>query len=165
MEYPLLKNKLPNAIKKVWRNTAIFALVIMIIPIASINIFRHFIAEIEFEGGWMIISVVGLIITLAILLFSIALIPYRYHFFRYEITDDDIVYQKGFFFREITYVPINRIQHVETEQGPFLRREKLMELKIHTAATIHRIAGLSVDETLNLRAQIIEKMKEASEDV
>lgn len=40
-----------------------------------------------------------------------------------------------------------------------------MELLIHTAATTHKIAGLSVDDTLKLRAQIIEKMKEVEHDV
>ena len=94
-----------------------------------------------------------------------ALIPYRYQFYRFEVTPEDLAFQKGYFFRSITYVPMNRIQHVETEQGPFLRKENLMEIVIHTAATSHRIAGLDMAEALDLREQIINLVQVAKEDV
>lgn len=163
MDYPMLKNKLPKSIKKVWRNTGFLNLFILI----SLGLFARGILHFTdtFEGIWFFIGTIYLITISLIFILYFILIPFRYNYFRYEITEDDIVYQKGFFFRKITYVPINRIQHIETEQGPFLRLEKLMELKIHTAATVHRIAGLSIEDSLSLREQIIEKMKEASEDV
>ncbi len=163
MDYPMLKNKLPKSIKKVWRNTGLLNLLILILPGLFVMGILYF--NDSFEGAWLFIGVMYLLVYAFIFTLYFVLIPFRYNYFRYEITEDDIVYQKGFFFRKITYVPINRIQHIETEQGPFLRLEKLMELKIHTAATVHRIAGLSVEDSLSLREQIIEKMKEASEDV
>ena len=96
---------------------------------------------------------------------DLALIPYRYTFHRYELASEDLAFQEGFIFRSTTYVPLNRIQHIETEQGPFLRHENLMELVIHTAATKHKILGLDVNEAQQLRAQIIEMVRQAKEDV
>lgn len=96
---------------------------------------------------------------------AMLLIPYRYQFHRYEITPEDLSFQDGYIFRSITHVPINRIQHIETEQGPFLRKEKLMEIVIHTAASSHNISGLDVEEAVQLRQQIIKLVKVAKEDV
>lgn len=93
------------------------------------------------------------------------LIPYRYKYYRYEITSDALSFQKGYVFRSITHVPITRIQHIETEQGPFLRKENLIEIVIHTAATSHHIACLSVKDAMALREQIIQLIKVAKEDV
>ena len=87
------------------------------------------------------------------------------YFHRYELASEDLAFQEGFIFRSTTYVPLNRIQHIETEQGPFLRHENLMELVIYTAATKHKILGLDVDEAQQLRAQIIEMVRQAKEDV
>lgn len=163
MNYPLLENKLPQKIRRVWRKTIILYLIIMLVVGGGFAVFLYFMNMLE--GRWLVVLIGYAILTASIFLFANMLVPFRYNYFRYEITDDDIVYQKGFFFRTITYVPISRIQHVETEQGPFLRHDNLMELLIHTAATTHKIAGLSVDETLSLRSQIIEKIKEVKEDV
>lgn len=163
MDYPLLKNNLPQAIKNVWRKTSFLSFFIMLaIGIAAVVISKYFDV---LDGVWLFILVIYHILTFVSFLISMLLVPFRYKFFRYEITDNDIIFQEGFIFRKITYVPLSRIQHIETEQGPFLRQDNLMELLIHTAATTHKIAGLSVEDTLNLRGQIIEKMEEANEDV
>jgi membrane protein YdbS with pleckstrin-like domain len=41
----------------------------------------------------------------------------------------------------------------------------LIELRIHTAATTHHIAGLDIEEAQELRNQIIALVKVAKEDV
>lgn len=163
MNYPLLTNQLPASIKNVWKKssyvtTAVFLVIGLLVGIA-LNYFNLL------EGGWLLglLGCFAIVIVWFVLYF--VLIPYRYKYFRYDITDEDLAFQKGFIFRSITYVPINRIQHIETEQGPFLRKENLMELVIHTAATAHRIAGLSVEDAMTLRAQIIDMVKEAEQDV
>ncbi|MDN6327515.1 MAG: PH domain-containing protein, partial [Alkalibacterium sp.] len=102
-------------------------------------------------------------IILIIFLLNFLLIDYRYNFFRYEVTPKEIIFQKGFIFRSITYVPFSRIQHIETEQGPFLRREELMELIIHTVATDHSIAGLSIEEAQMIRQNVMKKVEETDE--
>lgn len=163
MEYPLLPQQMPATIKSVWRKTIILiALIFIIIGLALAALLTYLDV---FTNPWMIALSIYFGIIILTTLISMALIPYRYHFYRFEVTPEDLAFQKGYFFRSITYVPMNRIQHVETEQGPFLRKENLMEIVIHTAATSHRIAGLDMAEALNLREQIIQLVKVAKEDV
>ncbi|MGF2942825.1 PH domain-containing protein [Enterococcus xiangfangensis] len=163
MEYPLLPKQMPQRIKAVWRKNHYVTMgIFFLLGVAGTVALVWFD---QFKGifSWFVIAyfvILGLIFALVM-----ALIPYRYTFHRYEITTEDIAFQKGFIFRSITYVPLNRIQHVETEQGPFLRQENLMEIVIHTAATSHHLAGLDMQEAMALRQQIIELVKAAKEDV
>ncbi|HIX70828.1 MAG TPA: PH domain-containing protein [Candidatus Enterococcus stercoravium] len=163
MEYPILPKQMPARIKKVWQKSNLLATGIFVIIGAVVM--GILIATDHFKGVplWLIIGY----FLLVLLLFIIRqfLIPYRYYFHRYEITPEDLAFQEGYLFRSITYVPINRIQHVETEQGPFLRKENLMEIVIHTAATDHHLAGLDMEEAMALRQQIIDMVKVAKEDV
>lgn len=163
MEYPLLLNQMPTRIKKVWFNRILLNSGILLgIGGVTYLILIYFKWLGSFRGwGALIYTAIVLVMTL----FSILLIPYRYQLHRYEITPEDLAFQSGYIFRTVTYVPINRIQHVETEQGPLLRRQDLMEMNIHTASTVHHLAGLDSKEALKLRQQIIDLVKVAKEDV
>ncbi len=163
MAYPLLPKQMPERIKRVWRKSNILSLVIFLASgsiVAAILLFNDLL-----QGTWLWVAVGYFVLVAGIFTCSQLLIPYRYKFHRYEITPEDLAFQSGYIFRSITYVPINRIQHVETEQGPFLRKENLMEIVIHTAATDHHLAGLDVEEAMALRQQIIDMVKVAKEDV
>lgn len=163
MEYPLLPKQMPETIQSVWRKTALLTTMTFILIGSAITGFLMWLDALEGLWFWLVLGYFGLVaVGLAI---SLALVPYRYHYYRFEVTPEDLAFQKGFIFRSITYVPMNRIQHVETEQGPFLRKEGLMEIVIHTAATSHRIAGLKIDEAMTLREQIVNLVKVAKEDV
>ena len=162
MNYPLLAHKMPERIKKVWRWTWLVETVITLLLGGVAFLIYHFI----WHNQWLFY---GLLVYLSVVIVKaivdLALIPYRYTFHRYELASEDLAFQEGFIFRSTTYVPLNRIQHIETEQGPFLRHENLVELVIHTAATKHKILGLDVNEAQQLRAQIIEMVRQAKEDV
>lgn len=163
MDYPLLSKQMPSRIKAVWRkNTYLTIGIFLLIGIVATAALAWFD---QLQGAWVWILSGYFLLLLLSGAASLILIPYRYRFHRYEITSEDIAFQKGFIFRSLTYVPMNRIQHVETEQGPFLRQENLMEIVIHTAATSHHIAGLDVQEAMELRQQIIELIKVVQEDV
>lgn len=162
MDYPLLKNQLPESIRTVWKKTSLTTFIFFLtlgIGVTSIVIY--------FEGlnpVWTLILTIYFALVCILYLLNFVLIKYRYQYFRYEITNEELVFQKGFIFRSITYVPFSRIQHIETEQGPFLRRENLMELVVHTAATAHHLAGLSIEDSEILRQSLLQKVEEASED-
>ena len=163
MEYLLLSKQMPERIQHVWRRTIIFtsSLLVLIALLVSGGLF--------FFYGWNKYVLLGVFTIIRIIaiwtIVNIKLVPYRYSFRRYEITSADLAFQKGYFFRQTTIVPINRIQHVTTEQGPFLRKENLMEIIVHTAATSHRIAGLDIEEAQSLREHIVALVKVAKEDV
>lgn len=163
MNYPLLANQMPDSIKKVWKKSAIVTLICFLIA-EGIGLVAYFYFDWK---ATIILFILALLFLFTLVLFiaSILLIPYRYAFHRYEITEEDLALQKGYFFRSTTYVPLNRIQHIETNQGPFLRKENLMELTIHTAATSHQLSGLDANEAKRIRQQLITLVKAAKEDV
>ena len=163
MAYPLLKNKMPESIKNVWMKSTVFTMTIFLI-IGGIGTGVAWWFK-QLSGFWLIVIIGFFCLVIGITLLNLALIPYRYRFHRYEVTSEDLAFQKGYIFRQTTYVPINRIQHIETEQGPFLRKENLMAITIHTAATSHTVDGLTIDQAEKLRQQMIEMIKVAEQDV
>lgn len=162
MNYPLLKNQMPKRIKKVWLVSELIETFVLIVLAISIYVGLSY-AQIEFIKPIYLIAILGLIAVWIII--SLALIPYRYAFHRYEFNPTDLAVQSGFFFRHTTFIPLNRIQHIETNQGPLLRIGQLTEISIHTAATTHSISGLDNQEAIEVRKQLIQLVKVAKEDV
>lgn len=163
MNYPLLPKQMPERIKKVWKKSTFLATAIFLVIGIGVTAFLNWLEALEGVWAWGVGIYFAIVLIWSVI--SMLLIPYRYQFHRYEITPEDLSFQDGYIFRTITHVPINRIQHIETEQGPFLRQEKLMEIVIYTAASSHHISGLNVEEAVQLRQQIIELVKVAKEDV
>lgn len=78
----------------------------------------------------------------------------------YVIRDKDLVYRKGVFWRSVTAVPFNRVQHVETSSSPLDRRFDLASLKVFTAGGASgdlKIDGLGAERAEQLRALVLEK--------
>jgi membrane protein YdbS with pleckstrin-like domain len=85
-----------------------------------------------------------------------AALPYlRYRRWRYEIRERDIFLSRGSLFFVLTLVPFDRIQYVETHQGPLDLAFGLMQLVVYTAAgRAARIPGLAPDEAGSLREEL-----------
>lgn len=107
-----------------------------------------------------------IVASLALLLdiINLALVPYYYRFWRYEINADFVFIQSGFFIRQQRTIPINRIQNVDLEQGPLLQMAHLKELKVVTAADGFSIAGITAAEAESLRNQIVQAARKAREE-
>ena len=58
-----------------------------------------------------------------------------------------------------------RVQHVDTEQGPLLRKYNLATVSISTAATVHQIPALDVEEAEEMRHAISSLARVAEDDV
>jgi membrane protein YdbS with pleckstrin-like domain len=84
------------------------------------------------------------------------LIPwFRYRRWRYEIRERDVFLSHGALFFVLTLVPFDRIQYVETHQGPLDLAFGLMQLAVYTAAgKAARIPGLSPHEAEALREEL-----------
>ncbi|MCC7666261.1 PH domain-containing protein [Liquorilactobacillus satsumensis] len=160
--YPLLRNLLPLQIKVVWFLRALldFCISLVLTALVWCLAFKFWNPSWLYTAGFAVLALIVVNLVGALLL-----IPYRYAFHRYEINSEELAFQKGFFFRQTVFVPLVRIQHVETRQGPLLRQQKLMSLVVYTAATEHQIAGLSSDEAFKLRNQILHLVKAVREDV
>ncbi len=78
----------------------------------------------------------------------------------FVVRDKDIVYRSGVFWRKVTAIPFNRVQHVETSSSPLDRRFNLASLKVFTAGGAGgdlKIDGLGKERAEQLRALVLEK--------
>ncbi len=73
---------------------------------------------------------------------------------RYAVTERDIELQRGVIIITRTLIPIARVQHVDTRQGPILRRFGLAGIAIATAAGTEEIPALAIDVADDLRNRI-----------
>jgi|GEM_PF-993028 len=71
--------------------------------------------------------------TLAAFAFVTWWIPAYYRTADYRLTDDEIEFRRGVFFRAKTTVPYNRITNVDATQGPVQRLVDAGSVGIHTA--------------------------------
>ncbi|MDH3611785.1 MAG: PH domain-containing protein [Gammaproteobacteria bacterium] len=79
----------------------------------------------------------------------------------YVIRSKDIVFKSGVFWRSVTAVPFNRVQHVETNNTPLDRKFGLANLQIFTAGGSGgdlSISGLGADVAERLRIYILDKV-------
>jgi uncharacterized protein len=97
---------------------------------------------------------------------AIFLIPsVKWKRWRYEVRNTEIDIQSGIFVIKRTLIPMIRVQHVETKQGPLLRKYDLASVEISTAATLHVIPALDLAEADELRHFISRMASVEEEDV
>ncbi len=85
----------------------------------------------------------------------------------YVMRDKDIVFRSGVFWRSVTAIPFNRIQHVETSSTPLDRKFKIATLKLFTAGGTKgdlKIDGLGKDIAEQLRVFILKKIGSSIEN-
>jgi membrane protein YdbS with pleckstrin-like domain len=88
----------------------------------------------------------------------------RWKRWRYEVHEHEIDIQHGLFIVKRTIIPMVRVQHVDTEQGPLLRKYRLATVSVSTAATIHQIPALDIQEAEELRDRISVLARVVDED-
>lgn len=134
---------------KAWRITAsIYMIVLWLLIIAGGVVTFIF----EFTYIYSMISVV--IGVIAILIFVFFIPKLRYRRWRYEIYEQEIYIQHGILIMTRTIIPMIRVQHVDTKQGPILKMYKLATVSISTAATTHEIPALYEKDASELRDRI-----------
>ena len=91
------------------------------------------------------------------LVFTLFWPAFEYNAFRYAVREHDLVVQSGVIFRRWSSIPHNRIQHVDTRQGPIERIFGLSRLLVFTAAGMSAdgsIPGLATADAERLRDQL-----------
>lgn len=145
---------------KVWRISGVIQIVIGWIIAAAVIFFVHFF-------HWPIwiavaVSLCGAVSTyLTIFLFP----SLKWRSWKYEVSEEEIELQHGIFIQVRTLIPMVRVQHVDTVQGPILRKYHLASISIHTAATLHEIPALEESEAEKLRLFISKSARMEDEDV
>jgi membrane protein YdbS with pleckstrin-like domain len=94
-------------------------------------------------------------VVLVYLIAGLTAIPViRRRIFWYAVDADEIEIQRGLFVVSRSVVPMTRVQHLKTEQGPLADRFRLAALHIHTAAGTVEMHGLDAAEAADLRVRI-----------
>lgn len=152
--------RIPKTACNVWRiSGAIWSLILWLIPAAFWYFDQQGVIELS---TYMVIIAVLLMLTI---LFVIVIPYYRWKRWRYEVNEHEIDLQHGLFIVRRTLVPVNRVQHVDTRQGPILRNYKLSNVAISTAATTHQIPALTDEHADAVRDRISRLALKAKEDV
>ncbi|WP_018922312.1 PH domain-containing protein [Salsuginibacillus kocurii] len=133
----------------VWRlKGAIESLFFAIVPIGY-----YFLYEGVGWPEWLLwVLIVGWVFLSFVQTFIIPSVRWRR--WRYEVLAEEIDIQYGVFIVRRVLIPMARVQHVDTEQGPIYRRYRLAAVSISTAATIHQIPALTDEVADDLRDQI-----------
>lgn len=93
-------------------------------------------------------------------------IPYiRWNRWSYRVDQHEIDLQRGLFVISRTLIPVKRVQHVDTRQGPVYRQFGLATVTITTAGDVHEIPALSESVADDLRNKISEYARVAREDL
>jgi uncharacterized protein len=127
------------------------------------------------RGSWLAGSVVAVIAALTaglpgllvaliavVLVAGLVVVPeLRWRRWRWEVREHEIDLQRGVLVLRRTLIPMERVQHVETERGIIGQALELATVKIHTAAGSHEIPLLAERDAGRLRARIAELARTA----
>jgi hypothetical protein len=70
---------------------------------------------------------------LVLLIFIVYWIPKYYDSIDYKLTENEIVWKRGVWFKKTGIVPYNKITNIDITQGPISRKLRIATLKIQTA--------------------------------
>lgn len=154
------KNRIATDAIKAWRIFSsifvgvYFLIIITLTVLAYIFQFTYIISLILFAVGLLFFYVFVYLIPLL-----------RYRRWRYEIFEQEIYIQRGVFIMRRTIIPMIRVQHVDTEQGPILKKFNLATVSISTAATTHLIPALKEADASALRDRISTLARVEEDDI
>ncbi|MEW9053219.1 MAG: PH domain-containing protein [Neobacillus sp.] len=154
------KKQISTKALKVWRISGVIKSAVF----WAIAAFLVFMIRLFNGPAWIPILLVGIGLILTYLL-SHLLPSLRWKRWRYEVKEEEIELQQGIFIKTRTLIPMIRVQHVDTVQGPLLRKYGLASVIVNTAATSHEIPALEESEAEELRHFISSLARVADEDV
>lgn len=155
------KYQIPKKGLTVWRLYGILET----IAVAIVACIASYILIIKFNFPVFSYYIAAIIVVIAGVLLIGVFPSIRWKIWRYEVRDQEIEIQSGLFIVTRTLIPMVRVQHVDTGQGPILKRYDLANISISSAATTHTIPMLVTKDADVLRAKISELARVAEDDV
>ncbi|SFK66211.1 hypothetical protein SAMN04487950_0456 [Halogranum rubrum] len=134
--------------------------ILLVVVLAVVGVLG--ISGILFEvNQWVV--VVGGSILLVVFGFVAWWIPAFFATADYRLTDDELEYRRGVFFRQKTTVPYNRITNVDAAQGPLQRLVDAGSVGVHTAGfggqTGAELTISGVSDYEEIKDQILAKIR------
>lgn len=133
--------KLNPDIKYVWiiyslRSSLFIFIILLVTDIVFFNEFINEIIQNNLNLSFNIpTAVLPILIFTFLVVYNIIIILIGYHFWEFEIKENEIELQKGIFTKIKTTVPFNRIQHIDLRQNIVERFFELASIFIYTAGT------------------------------
>ncbi|SDR06179.1 hypothetical protein SAMN05216232_3330 [Virgibacillus subterraneus] len=159
MRQPPVNTIATDAIKA-WKITAWIYVGILWLATVGLIVLTY-IFELSYWLTFTAVVVSGLSTYLFVFLFP----KLRWKRWRYEVFDQEIYIQHGILIVSRTLVPMIRVQHVDTQQGPILKKYQLASVTISTAATTHEIPALLDEDASELRDRISALARVDEDDV
>jgi membrane protein YdbS with pleckstrin-like domain len=145
--------------KTLWRITGILGALPLLAGGAFVSWTLLQVVEVPFLVRILpFLAALGLFAALAVVMPDL-----RWRRWRYEIREGEVDLQQGIVWVSRTLVPLARIQHVDTRQGPLQRRFGLATVVFYTAAGANRIPELSAPVAARVRDRIAELTREHDE--
>ena len=95
---------------------------------------------------------------------AVALLPpLRFRLWRYELREHELEIQEGLLVVRRMLIPLVRVQHVDTRQGPLARWFGLSSVTVATAGSSHEIPALN-DHVANLLRDRISALARTARD-
>jgi membrane protein YdbS with pleckstrin-like domain len=134
---------------------------IAVVLLVAVGAFLASVGVLSDAPPWVVAMVIGPpVVGLAFLTWWI---PAFYRTADYRLTDDELEYRRGVFFRQKTTVPYNRITNVDSSQGPVQRLVDAGSVGVHTAGYGGQVgAELSisgVSDYEEIKDQILERVR------
>ncbi len=142
----------PSYVSVMRIGAAIFALIPIVIALA-------------FEFARLTIPGAFIVPALLFAFWWVLIVPKRrYAHWGYDLGTDRLRIERGYLFYSDTVVPLGRIQHIDVDQGPIMRRYDLATLTVHTAGNHNAsvsLPGLRHDRAVAMRENIREYIRVA----
>lgn len=141
------------AIRKVWllsSCTSSLGILAVLVPFALL--LQSQMKRVPFHLVWV---AVGLVVLL--LVRSVLFVDRQFKAWGYLLTDNELVVRYGVWWRVAKYIPRESIQHVDINQGPVDRWNRLAQVVVHTAGVgaVVTIPGLTLAEAQQLRDRMM----------
>jgi uncharacterized protein len=144
------EERLDSRAIRLWRLTAALGMTPLVI---GGGVAMQVLLRLDQTPAW--IALLPLLLAILLGIITIGVVPpLRWRMWRYEIRPDEIDLQRGILWIERTLVPLARIQHVDTRQGPLQRRFGLSTVVFYTAAGPNQIPELSTPIAAEVRDRI-----------
>jgi membrane protein YdbS with pleckstrin-like domain len=142
-------HQLDPRVKTAWR---LQALASAALPLVGAIIFLPVAGTVDVPAAvpWLV-----LVIVLGVIALTVGVIPeIRYQRWRWEVREEEIRLREGLIIVTQTVIPMVRVQHVDTAQGPIMRALGLSDVHVWTAASKHTVPALSDEHAADLRDRI-----------
>lgn len=153
-------NRISEKGLRVWRLYGIMQTLLILLLTIGVGILAYI-----FDWPWWVYAVGAAVVIIYGYLFIFLFPKIKWLRWRYEVRESEIELQHGLFIVKRTLIPMVRVQHVDTSQGPILRKYNLAGITVSTAATNHEIPALIMEEADELRSRISVLARVAEDDV